>query len=240
MDMTYNANIRHKIPNLITLCNMICGFIGIIFVLRYAKPLTGILFMFIAAFFDLFDGLSARLLNARSNIGKELDSLCDVVSFGVLPGTLMFYLMEQLYIDTMPYLTYLPFVSFIIPIFAAYRLAIFNTNEQKTSVFSGLSSPGAAFFFASLILNDHILPFLQSININLAFILIIAFILILCILMVSHIKFLSLKFESFSFKDNYLTYIFYVISIALLIIFGLNAMLYILIFYIILSLIFAK
>ena len=235
-----NGKIKNIIPNTITAMNIISGFIGIIFILRYNQLVTGILFMFIAGFFDLCDGLSARLLNANSDIGHELDSLCDVVSFGILPGTLMFDLLNKICVNMTDSMTYIPLIAFIIPAFAALRLAKFNVNQQKLSVFSGLSSPGAACFFASVVQNSHTLPFLLSIKTYYALIIVIAIILVICILMISNVKFLSLKFHSFSFKDNYITYIFYAISITIFIIFGVNALLYILLFYMILSLIVCK
>ncbi len=233
------SSIKNNIPNTITILNIISGFIGIIMILRFQNPMAGVLCMMIAGFFDLSDGLAARLLHAKSNIGKELDSLCDVVSFGILPGTLMFDMLTKLLVNQ-PQLSWLPFIAFLIPAFAAVRLAIFNTNEQTLSTFFGLSSPGAAFFFASLVLNSKTLPLLQQLNPITASVILIAVILFFCIMMASKVKFLTLKFQSFAFKTNYLTYIFMAIGITLLILFGLDAPLYIFILYVILSMVFAK
>lgn len=231
-------SIKNNIPNTITILNIISGVIGIIFTLRYNEPKIGIIFMLIAGVFDLSDGLAARILNARSEIGKELDSLCDVVSFGVLPGVLMYTYMDG--IITNESYSYIALVSLMIPAFAAIRLAIFNTTEQSLSTFSGLSSPGAAFFIASIILNNQIgriteaLPEAASLAIMSIIVIAVSF------LMVSKVKLLTLKFHSKQLKDNYITIFMIIASIVLASILGFDSLLYIFLLYIILSIIFAK
>lgn len=231
-------SIKNNIPNTITILNIISGVIGIIFTLRYNEPEIGIIFMLIAGVFDLSDGLAARILNARSEIGKELDSLCDVVSFGVLPGVLMYTYMDG--IITNESYSYIALVSLMIPAFAAIRLAIFNTTEQSLSTFSGLSSPGAAFFIASIILNNQIgritetLPEAASLAIMSIIVIAVSF------LMVSKVKLLTLKFHSKQLKDNYITIFMIIASIVLASILGFDSLLYIFLLYIILSIIFAK
>ncbi|MBO4744137.1 MAG: CDP-alcohol phosphatidyltransferase family protein [Bacteroidales bacterium] len=233
-------SIRNSIPNLLTTLNIVSGFIGIIFILRFNQPMMGILFMFIAAFFDLIDGLSARLLKAASDIGKELDSLCDIVSFGVLPGILMFDFLCGFTSGFTGIGRFIPFISLLIPAFTALRLAIFNTNEQSLKTFNGLSCPIAASIFAAIVLNSHTMPILQSMSPTWAICIITALILLLCFLMISKVRFLTMKFKTFSWKENNLTYIFAFTVTILLIAFGYDAILYGLILYIIFSLIFAN
>ncbi|MDR2083504.1 MAG: CDP-alcohol phosphatidyltransferase family protein [Bacteroidales bacterium] len=246
-----SKSIKNSIPNIFTALNLSCGVIGIIVALHFSMPLIACYLMFLAAFFDLLDGLAARLLNAYSKIGKELDSLSDVVSFGVLPGVLMFKLMFAVDATTMSslllfggsnqYMLFIPAIAIIIPIAAAFRLAKFNTEEQTLSVFYGLSSPAAAMFVAAIILNSHTLPILQSMDLIVALAILALISVLLSLLMLSKIKFLSFKFKSFSFKNNYLTYIFAICSLLLIIFLGFNdSLIWILLIYIIISIIFAK
>lgn len=231
-------SIKNNIPNTITILNIISGVIGIIFTLRYNKPETGIIFMLIAGVFDLSDGLAARVLNARSEIGKELDSLCDVVSFGVLPGVLMYTYMDG--IITNESYRYIALISLMIPAFAAIRLAIFNTTEQSLSTFSGLSSPGAAFFIASIILNSHVDNLLSSLSQPLSLVILSIIIILTSFLMVSKVKLLTLKFHSKQLRDNYITIFMIIAAIILAVFLHFDSLLYLFILYIILSIIFAK
>lgn len=144
------------IPNLFTLCNLLCGVVGIYLCFHQAMPQAAIL-IFVGGFFDFFDGLIARLLGAHSELGKELDSLADMVTFGVLPGLIMFNLLlsSQGYyfslIEEIPLKALvISFTALLIPMMAALRLAKFNIDDTQTDHFLGLPTPAVAIFVAGL------------------------------------------------------------------------------------------
>ncbi len=222
-----------NIPNIITILNLISGILGILFLLKYNNLKLGCLMIFVSGFFDLFDGLSARLLNAKSEIGGELDSLADVVSFGVLPGFLIYFSINAFAIPNNAS-QYLAYISFLFPAFAALRLAKFNVQEQQLDVFNGLSAPAAAFLVVSILLNTTFINFFSN-NKTFALIFFICLTILLSSLMVSNIKFLSLKFTSFKIKDNLVAYIIILFSVLSLAILKLNGLVYIFILYFILS-----
>ena len=123
--------------------NLLCGVIGVVFTLRFGRPDIAFLLMLAAAGFDFCDGLSARLLNAYSDIGKELDSLADMVSFGVLPSVMLFKIMDK---PSNGWFCYLPL---IIAVFSALRLAKFNIDERQHYGFIGLATPASAMICGS-------------------------------------------------------------------------------------------
>ena len=139
-------SIKRNIPNLITLGNLFCGLVAIVFSLNNNLYFAGT-FIFFGAILDFFDGLSARLLKVSSEIGKHLDSMADMVTFGVAPGMIMFQMIKLSNIDENSYIAY---IGFIITIFSAIRLAKFNLDTKQTSSFIGLPTPAAAIFIASL------------------------------------------------------------------------------------------
>ena len=139
-------SIKRNIPNLITLGNLFCGLVAIVFSLNNNLYFAGT-FIFFGAILDFFDGLSARLLKVSSEIGKQLDSMADMVTFGVAPGMIMFQMIKLSKIDENSYIAY---IGFIITIFSAIRLAKFNIDTKQTSSFIGLPTPAAAIFIASL------------------------------------------------------------------------------------------
>jgi CDP-diacylglycerol--serine O-phosphatidyltransferase len=133
------VNIKKNIPNILTLANLFCGLIIIV----YAAQLkfNDILYWAIAALlFDFLDGTAARILNVSSEIGKELDSLADVVSFGVAPTIVLFYYWQSVFPDGIAFCA-----PFAIALFAAFRLAKFNSTEQNNDYFRGLPTPALAF-----------------------------------------------------------------------------------------------
>jgi CDP-diacylglycerol--serine O-phosphatidyltransferase len=150
--------IKRNIPNFITCLNLVCGFLGIIFLFQ-GRPTWAVYAVFFASFFDFIDGLTARLLKVASPIGKDLDSLADVVTFGVLPG-LMLYQLFGFYgiIDTANqhglYLWgpigerggYISFIAVLIPVFSAIRLAKFNNDTEQGYYFKGLATPASGLF----------------------------------------------------------------------------------------------
>jgi CDP-diacylglycerol---serine O-phosphatidyltransferase len=157
-------SIKKHIPNIITCANLLCGCLAIVKAfqgnINWAVYLVGL-----AALLDFFDGMAARILNVSSPIGKDLDSLSDMVSFGVVPGVILFQLLQFSYshyvFSTLPknnfvaseihsFDTFLPYIAFIIPIFSALRLAKFNNDERQIEAFIGLPTPANAIFFSTL------------------------------------------------------------------------------------------
>ena len=130
-------NLKAQLPNFITLLNLLSGVMGIIWVLE-GELLYGAYFVLLSATFDFFDGITARSLKVQSDMGKELDSLADVVSFGVLPGILL-YTLTKTQTDSQ----FLPFLCLIIPLLSAYRLAKFNLDTRQSDRFIGLPTPAS-------------------------------------------------------------------------------------------------
>ena len=143
---------KNHIPNIITLFNLLSGILSIYSVMNGNIELAAYL-IFAAAGFDFFDGLAAKLLNAKSEMGAELDSLADVVSFGVAPGFIMFYMLSVSHGQpghTAESFSIIPFLAFIIPAFGALRLAKFNVDTEQTISFKGLPIPAMGILVASL------------------------------------------------------------------------------------------
>ena len=144
------------IPNTLTLCNLICGCLGIVFAFNQQLEWAGYL-IGIAAIFDFLDGFSARLLNAKSPIGGQLDSLADMVTFGVLPGVIMFQLLSISFGEYFVEFSQRPIshiavqcIGFLIVAFSALRLAKFNIDETQSDSFIGMPTPAIAIFIGSL------------------------------------------------------------------------------------------
>ena len=197
---------KKHIPNALTCANLLSGCIGIVFAFKGDLTITAYAVL-ISGIFDFFDGFSARLLNVKSEIGKELDSLADVVSFGFLPGVVMFQLISQSNFTS----PYLPYTAFLITIFSALRLAKFNLDTRQTEDFIGLNTPMNTLFIVSL-------PFIQRdypeiIN---STIFLIGITILMSWLLVSEIKIFSLKFGTSNWQDNKVKYIFLIISAVLI------------------------
>jgi CDP-diacylglycerol--serine O-phosphatidyltransferase len=216
--------IKH-IPNALTCGNLFAGCIGIVFAFKGQLEITAYAVL-ISGIFDFFDGFAARLLNVKSPIGKELDSLADMVSFGFLPGVVLFSLLSNSDSNSQ----YLPYAGFIVTIFSALRLAKFNIDTRQTEDFIGLNTPMNTLFIISL-------PFLQKDYpqlIGSSWIL-VALILVMSWLLVSEIKIFSLKFSSFTWRANKIKFIFLMVSLLLVVFLQFAAIPLILILYIGLS-----
>lgn len=230
--------IKKHIPNFITLMNLLAGILAIYSVTNDKPGLAGLL-IFIAALMDFLDGMLARLLDAKSPIGGELDSLADVVSFGVAPAFIMFYLISQALLSNgMEKVDYLAFVAFVVPLFSALRLAKFNIDESQTTSFKGLPTPATGLLIASLPIIMEMNPLgkpgiYQGVLSNVYFLLVIT---IACsLLMVSRLPMFALKFKSLSWDDNQIRYVFIIISVTLLIFLQIAAVPLIMLTYILLS-----
>lgn len=214
--------ITKHIPNTITSLNLFSGSVGVVMAFQ-ANYQIALACMLLAAVFDFCDGLAARALHAYSSIGKELDSLADVVSFGFLPAT-MVYQMLTVASDN----AYLPFAAYIITVFSALRLAKFNVDERQTSSFIGLATPANAIFWAGLVASYH--PYAEVYPYA-----VIVLILLMSFLLVAEVPFFSLKFKNLKWKDNSIRFIFLIVSVVLLLVLRLDAFMWIILAYILMA-----
>ena len=229
--------IKKHIPNTITCCNLISGCVAIAYAFSGNVELS-FTWIIIGAVFDFFDGMSARLLNVSSPIGKELDSLADIVTFGVAPSTILFSELSVMSYPAIlePLRPILPFTAYIMAAFSALRLAKFNLDERQTLGFIGLPTPANALFWGSLIIGAG--KWLEATPFMVFFLL--GGILISSWLMVSEIPMFALKFKEWGWKGNQVKYIFLLTCIPLLAIFGLTGLAIIIAWYVIISYIIKK
>lgn len=196
---------KKHIPNMITCCNLMSGCIatGAAF---YGQYQWAVLMIVIGAVFDFFDGMSARALGVSSPIGKELDSLADVVTFGVAPSAIIFHLFHEVHCPEllMPFKGMLPYTAFLMAAFSALRLAKFNLDTRQSTQFIGLPTPANALFWGSLVLGQH--AFLVSLKFNAVFLFL--FMLLFCFLLVAEVPMLALKFKNLTWQDNKEKFIF--------------------------------
>ena len=199
---------RH-IPNFITSLNLASGFSAVIFAAT-GDTVTASWLILAAMIFDFLDGFSARLLKAYSDIGKELDSLADVVSFGVAPGIIIYNLLRNSFypgapvdinVDSMNTILIIA-IAAIMPVCAALRLAIFNTDETQSKSFKGLPTPANALAVISIVIAGHYTEATTIISFSGSPVLLIIFNIILSLLMVSRIPLFSLKVTDFKLKGN--------------------------------------
>ncbi len=234
---------RH-IPNFITSLNLASGFSAVIFAAA-GETVTASWLIVAAMIFDFLDGFSARLLKAYSDIGKELDSLADVVSFGVAPGIIIYNLLRNSFysgapadINTFSLNTVLIIgITAIMPVCAALRLAIFNIDETQAKTFRGLPTPANALAVITIVIASHYSASASVISFAGSPVLLIIFTVILSLLMVSRIPLFSLKVQDLKFKGNEGRYIMIGLIIIAFAIFGIAAATLIIPIYILSSLI---
>ncbi len=210
--------ITKHIPNTITSFNLFTGSVAVYFAFN-GNFTVAFFAILLAGLFDFLDGMAARVLKAYSPMGKELDSLADVISFGLAPGVIVFSMLEQ-----SAYPDWVKFAGFIIPVFSALRLAKFNIDENQTTSFIGLPTPANAIFWAGLgyafsgwlIENPWLVLLLTGLFSG---------------LLVSKLPMFALKFSSLKWSQNKMQYIFLGGCIALLIILGLRAFAPIIVWY---------
>ncbi|WP_435577757.1 CDP-alcohol phosphatidyltransferase family protein [Gilvibacter sp.] len=247
---------RKYIPHLFTSLNLCCGCIAAIFII-IGQPLGAVVFMFLGIFFDFFDGLAARALKVTSEVGVQLDSLADVITSGLVPSLMMVYMLTSAQLNTniagyFSILFYdvespvgaagelslwIPAIGLILVVSAAYRLAKFNVDERQTSGFIGLPTPANAIFIASLILitQDFSPAWAYELLIN-SWVL-VGITIVFSLLMHAEIPLFSLKFKSFGLKENGFVYGFLLATIAALLLFKIIAIPFIIIGYVLLSII---
>ncbi len=215
-----------QIPNIITSLNLLCGCVAVMFALS-GDLITASFFAFLGIFFDFFDGLAARLLNASSKVGLELDSLADMVTSGVVPGFVMVQLLSQAITGDYLNITeifsdnnwnegftqFLPFIGLLIVVASAYRLAKFNVDTRQTTSFIGLPTPANTLLILSLPL---ILAFQHSdlvVDVILNKWVLIGLTILSSILLNAEIPLFGLKFKTWGFKGNAIRYVFLIIAI---------------------------
>ena len=198
--------IKRQIPNLITLCNLACGVLSVFAALTLHYPMQAALLICLGILFDFFDGLTARLLGVSSPMGKELDSLADVVTSGVAPAAILYSLTYYPMIDCGK--PWLAIAFLLIPLFAAYRLAKFNLDTRQSHSFLGLPVPSQALVWVGLALSQW-----SVVGGQWSVVVIVALSLVLDVLMVSELPLFSLKFnfKDLSWKTNSVQYIFLIV-----------------------------
>ena len=199
---------RRQIPNLITLGNLLSGVVAVYFSLSDSL-LPAALFVCLGIFLDFFDGMAARLLGVASPIGRELDSLADVVTSGIAPGFILYRTLDECLVGGPRWLA---FAAFLIPLFSAYRLAKFNLDDRQSHAFLGLPVPSNALIWVGIALWPNlptgIIPALILIVLS----------LITNILMISEMPMFSLKvdFKDMTWRHNRVQYIFLIGCMAII------------------------
>lgn len=239
LKLTY-MNIKKHIPNLLTLGNLLCGTIATIVAVN-GDYLIAASLVVLGIVFDFFDGFAARLLNVSGELGKQLDSLADMVTSGVVPGIIMFKLLTakfseiNLITGEFTISTYLPYLGLLLTLAACYRLANFNIDTRQSDSFIGLPTPAMSLFVIALPLiplyseNQFFINLVQN-NYFL-----IGVTLVLSYLMNAEIPLFSLKFKTFGVKENALKYVFLLLSLVLLLTLKVIAIPAIIILYVVLS-----
>lgn len=244
--------LRKHVPNFITLLNLMSGSIALIFAVQGNLILAAV-FVAVGIFFDFFDGLAARVLDVKSELGLQLDSLADMVTSGVVPGVVMFQLLNKALPQSESVsasewtaggnwfqwdFNSLALIGLFIALASGYRLAKFNIDERQTDSFIGLPTPANALLILSLPLILTFQPgsFINSLLLN-EWVL-IGLTLVSCYLLNAEIKLFALKFSNWSFGSNKLRYFFLILCLALIAIFQFTAIPLIILSYVLLSLIF--
>ncbi|UZR93914.1 CDP-diacylglycerol--serine O-phosphatidyltransferase [Chondrinema litorale] len=218
--------IKKNIPNYITLGNLLCGILAIHQIYSGNYTLASWLIA-IAALLDFSDGFAARMLKVSSPMGKELDSLADMVTFGLAPAMILFNLYPE---PESP----LRYITLLIALASAWRLAKFNIDTRQSDSFLGVPTPASALFIGSLPLIFQQSPNLEAYLTAPVYLIISVF---LSIAMVVELPLFSLKFKKFGFAENKVRYLFLIGSILLLIFLQFIALPVIVVIYIIISLI---
>lgn len=242
--MTMSNRFIKSIPNTITTLNIVAGSVSIAMAFE-GQLFLSVVFVFLAALFDFMDGMAARLLNAYSEIGKQLDSLADIVSFGIAPAAFLFSVLKIILfgsqeipqIDTIELMDFIILITPVfVPVLSAIRLAKFNIDKRQTESFLGLAVPANAIFLVSLYFIFNQSNLVSSFLISHTWI--IAFIIVgFSLLLVTEIPMFSMKVKNLNWKNNEIRYIFLIISVFLLLTLKAFAVPLIIVLYILISLI---
>ncbi len=227
---------KKHIPNILTCSNLFSGCIAAYFAF-HGELSTASYFLFLGLFFDYLDGFVARILGVSGELGKQLDSLSDVVSFGLVPGIMIQnFILHSPSLENNPNLIWISFFGYLITVFSAVRLAKFNLDTRQSENFIGLPTPACGALFASIpfVLLNHGETFGIYIF-DPKFLL--PFVLLMCFLLVAELPLFSLKFKNYDVKKNSIRYIFLLAAIVLFLIFNLSSIPLIIFIYILLSII---
>ncbi|NIJ45451.1 CDP-diacylglycerol--serine O-phosphatidyltransferase [Wenyingzhuangia heitensis] len=231
------------IPNLLTLLNLLSGCLAVVYAVNNQIQFS-VMFVMLGIFFDFFDGFAARLLHVQSELGKQLDSLADMVTSGVVPGVVMVQMLlksgnqEPLnYINGFESFPFLAMIGFSITLASCYRLANFNIDENQIENFVGLPTPANALFILSLPLM-HMYSEYQYISyvVDNQYVLLLITVLS-CYMLNAKIELFALKFKTFGFVKNKLKYVFLILSFILIVLIKLAAIPTIILMYLALSMI---
>jgi len=238
--------IKKGIPSLLTCLGLLSGCLSIVATASRGDLIMGGYFILAAAGFDFLDGMAARTFKSISEFGKQLDSLADMVSFGVAPALILYRLILLSYVGSSPLSnfdvmnpsvqsTVILYSSFLVAVFSALRLAKFNLDTEQLKNFRGLPTPANALFFVALGFISESSPDFDAIIYNRYF---LSFLILLsCYLLVCNIRMFSLKFSSLAFKTNSMRYVFLLFAIVLLGIFQVAGLAPLIILYVLFSLI---
>ena len=210
---------KNNIPNIFTTLNLVSGFLGITF---FLSDLTSLIpyCIYLSLIFDYLDGLTARKLNLISDFGKQLDSFADLVSFGVLPSLVIFDWLSNNSTYNM-----LEYISVLILVASAFRLAKFNISQSGSNDFIGLPTPANALFFVSIFYSSKYATFLNDK-------ILVVLVIIFSLLMISNIRFISMKFIDYSLAKNTNKYIIILVSLLCFLLLGIDGFPFIILFYI--------
>ena len=233
---------KKYIPNLLTLGNLFCGTVAVMYAVQGDFEIAGLLVV-AGIIFDFFDGFAARVLGVSGELGKQLDSLADMVTSGVVPGIIMFYLISEtqigaeVFINPINAVDFMPFIGLILTLGAGYRLAKFNIDTRQSDSFIGLPTPAMSLFVISLpiILKYSESAFVHGILENTYFLIGVS--VALTYLMNAELPLFSLKFKEYTFKKNTVKYLFILSSLLLIICLNVISIPIIIILYVLISII---
>ncbi len=231
---------KKYLPNVVTLLNLFLGCLAVVMAFQEQLVLAG-MFVVIGSLLDFVDGFLARILKAGSVLGEQLDSLADLISFGMAPAAILYqYMADTPQAGGNQVLSLVPYLAFLITVFSGLRLAIFNVDTRQRTHFVGLPTPANALFFVSFplvmafpgwqsIISQGVAPLTANLWMMLALVLLFSW------LLVSPIRMFSLKFTSLKWTGNQVRFIFLAASLLLFLIFQVSSIPLVVIFYIILS-----
>ena len=233
--------IKKHIPNLITLGNLFCGTIATIYAVQADFVFAG-LFVILGILFDFFDGFAARLFHVSGELGKQLDSLADMVTSGVVPGIIMLKLIEVNTINASnsffdDSILGISLVGLVLTLGACYRLAKFNIDTRQSDSFIGLPTPAMSLFVISLPLIQEYSNIEFALNLITNNYFLIAITILLTYLMNAQLPLFSLKFKDYSVKNNLIKYVFLIASLLMIIFLQYISIPLIIIVYVVLSVI---
>jgi len=239
---------QKHIPNIITLLNLFCGSIAVVFAVEDNLVMAAV-FVILGIIFDFFDGFAARLLDVKSELGLQLDSLADMVTSGVVPGVVVFKLLEKT-TGSFPYAlgfsttewnngatSFIPLIGLLVILASCYRLANFNIDTRQSDSFIGLPTPANTLFILSLplILLTNDIEWVNELILNKWFL--IALTVFSCYMLNAEIPLFSLKMKTYGFKENAVKYIFLILSVLLLVFLQFLAIPVVIVLYVLISVI---